>query len=542
MLHRRQSTAGDSLSRPSILRTDWFLLTCVCAFFFFFGLSFFGLIGADEPRYAQIAREMLARHDWITPTLGAQPWLEKPVLYYWEAMLSYSILGVSDWAARVPSAVDATLLVLAIYFFLRKFAEGSELDGALMTASAAGIVGFARAASTDMPLAAMFGIAMLAWYAWYESGEQKYLAVYYVFIALGALAKGPVAPFLAAVIILLFVVVKREWIVVARTLWIPGILLFCAVALPWYIAVQLRNPQFFREFILQHNLARFSTNLYHHQQPFWYYIPVLLLGLIPWTVFAVAALINAFKQCWKNRAELDAQSSLDLFLALWLIFPLVFFSLSQSKLPGYIIPAIPAGTVLLARYVNRRASERSIMTILLHAIVAAVPILPALLLQYLLVQHHLPWGEATIISIIVALLITSGMLFTLLRSGLVWLRFVTLIPAVLVVGIVLRIGAPALDAKLSARPVANEIAHLDGKHLPLAVFRVNRELQYGLAFYRNEVIDRYEVGQIPGQEHFLVAPAGSQVEIAKMIPGRRVSYLGGFAPQNLDFYWVSSRP
>src|ERR1700758_4643297 len=115
-------------------RTDALLIAGFCAFLFFYGLAQFGLIGADEPRYAQIAREMLARHDWITPTLGGQPWLEKPVLYYWEAMLWYSILGVSDWAARVPSGVDATSLVLTVYFFLRKFAKGSELDGALMTA------------------------------------------------------------------------------------------------------------------------------------------------------------------------------------------------------------------------------------------------------------------------------------------------------------------------------------------------------------------------------------------------------------------------
>jgi 4-amino-4-deoxy-L-arabinose transferase-like glycosyltransferase len=530
------------LSRPSILRADWFLLACVCAFFFFFGLSYFGLIGADEPRYAQIAREMLARHDWITPTLGGQPWLEKPVLYYWEAMLSYSIFGVSDWAARVPSAVDATLLVLAVYFFLRKLAKGAELDGALMTASAAGVVGFARAASTDMPLAATFGIAMLAWYAWYGEGAQKYLAVFYVFLGLGTLAKGPVAPFLAAVIIVLFVAAKREWILVVRTLWLPGIVLFCAVALPWYVAVQLRNPQFFREFILQHNLARFSSNLYHHQQPFWYYIPVLLLGLIPWAVFVLSALLSSLRGWWKNRVELNEETSLDLFLMLWLIFPVVFFSLSQSKLPGYIIPAIPAGTVLLARYVRRHASDKPVVTVLLHAIVASGPIVPALMMQYLLLQHHLPWGPATMISIALALLIAVAMFFSLLRYGLVWLRFVTLIPAVLVVGIVLRIGAPALDAKLSARPVAGEIAHFDTKQLPLAVFRVNRDLQYGLAFYRNEVIARYEAGQIPAQEHFLVAPTGYQVEIAKLVPGRRVSYLGGFAPQNLDYFWVSSQP
>ena len=121
--------------------TDWLLLAGFCAFLFFFGLAYFGLVGPDEPRYAQVAREMLARHDWITPVLGGKPWLEKPVLYYWQAILIYSVFGVSDWAARLPSAIDATLMVIAIYLFLRRFRPELRLDGALMTASAAGIVG-----------------------------------------------------------------------------------------------------------------------------------------------------------------------------------------------------------------------------------------------------------------------------------------------------------------------------------------------------------------------------------------------------------------
>ena len=133
------------------------------------GRGAFGLVGADEPRYAQVAREMLDRSDWVTPTLQGKPWLEKPVLYYWQAMLSFRVAGVSDQAARLPAAFDAALLIAVIYFFLRRFRPGSELDGALITASCAAVVGFARAAATDMPLASCFAIALLAWYAWYES-------------------------------------------------------------------------------------------------------------------------------------------------------------------------------------------------------------------------------------------------------------------------------------------------------------------------------------------------------------------------------------
>src|SRR3984957_16719966 len=140
-------------SRP---RADILLIAGFCGFLFFYGLAQFGLIGADEPRYAQVAREMLARRDWITPVLNNKPWLEKPPLYYWQAMLAYSVFGVTDWAARLPSAFDETLLGLAFYFFLRRLRPGFELDGARIAASCAGIMGYARAASMDMALSAAF--------------------------------------------------------------------------------------------------------------------------------------------------------------------------------------------------------------------------------------------------------------------------------------------------------------------------------------------------------------------------------------------------
>ena len=154
-------------------RTDVLLLAGFCTFLFFYGIARFGLIGADEPRYAQVSREMLQRGDWITPTLGGRPWLEKPPLYYWQAMLVYSVLGVSDAAARIPSALDATLLVVAIYLFFRKFRSGVAVDAALIAASCAGIVGYSRAASMDMGLTTSFAIGMLAWWTWRETGKRQ---------------------------------------------------------------------------------------------------------------------------------------------------------------------------------------------------------------------------------------------------------------------------------------------------------------------------------------------------------------------------------
>jgi 4-amino-4-deoxy-L-arabinose transferase-like glycosyltransferase len=542
-------------------RTDVLLLVGFCAFLFFYGLGAFGLIGADEPRYAQVAHEMLDRHDWITPVLAGKPWLEKPPLYYWQAMLAYSIFGVRDLAARIPSAVDATLLVIAVYLFFRKFRKGAEVDAALIAASCAGIVGFARAASTDMALASSFSIGMLAWWAWRESDKRIYLAVFYGFMALGMLAKGPVAPFLAAVIVILFASAVRELRLVMRTMWVPGIFLFCAIGLPWYIAVQMRNPEFFREFILEHNLARFSSNLYHHPEPFWYYIPATALALVPWIVFVAVASVESTRVWWAERRSgvNDLPLQFRVFACCWLIVPVLFFSISRSKLPGYILPAIPAGAALLGDYLLRRFEQDmppAKWIAGLHAMVACAPIVPAVLIGFVVTEHRVPFGRPMLFALAVAVVLCMAITLTLFsRMHLRMLRFVTLIPVVLTVAAVLKLGTTAIDQKLSTRPLAIELAslettnletaspettNLETHRLPLAICGASREVEYGLAFYRNQVIARYEAGDVPDGEHLLVSLPAWKSNIAQATGGRRVLYLGHYAPQNLDYYWVAA--
>jgi 4-amino-4-deoxy-L-arabinose transferase-like glycosyltransferase len=533
-------------------RTDALLIAGFCAFLFFYGMGAFGLIGADEPRYAQVAREMLERRDWITPVLNGRPWLEKPPLYYWQAMAVYSILGVSDTAARMPAAIDATLLVVAVYLFFLKFRPGVEIDAALITASSAGVIGYARAASMDMPLAASFGVGMLAWWAWRESLQETekriYLALFYLCMALGMLAKGPVAPFLAAAILVVFALATKELRLIVRTIWLPGLFVFCAIALPWYALVEMRNPQFFREFILEHNLARFSTNLYHHPEPFWYYLLVMAAALLPWVIFVIAALSQSLRVWWTQRSsvpsEPDPELQFSIFAICWLVLPVVFFSISQSKLPGYILPAVPAGAVLLADYLRRCLEQESTASkwlIALHALVAAAPIVPATLIAYLVTQHRLPAGRPMFIALAIAFLLAAAIALTLAsRLGLRMLRFVTLIPVVLAVAAVLKLGTGAIDQKLSERPLAIELASVESRKLPLAVYGVQREVEYGLAFYRNQVIVRYEEGKLPSGEHLLVAPTTWMDNVAKQTAGRRVSFLGHYAPQGLDYYWVSA--
>jgi 4-amino-4-deoxy-L-arabinose transferase-like glycosyltransferase len=243
-------------------------------------------------------------------------------------------------------------------------------------------------------------------------------------------------------------------------------------------------------------------------------------------------------------ALFESADALSAFLVLWLVFPTLFFSISQSKLPGYILPALPAGTLLIAEYLRRHVDDEGRIPVwlaILHGAVAAAPVIPALMIVYLITQHRLPWGKGTEISVAVALILAAG-IATTLRSklGLRMLRFVTLIPIVVAVGALLKIGAFQADESLSARPVAKQLAQMESKPMTVAVFGARRETEFGLAFYRNQHIPRYETGNIPSDEHIVVAPSGTRDAIASLVPERRVSYLGTFDPQHLDYYWVAA--
>ena len=319
-------------------------------------------------------------------------------------------------------------------------------------------------------------------------------------------------------------------------------LLFLAVALPWYVAVQSKTHQFFQVFILQHNLERFGTNLYRHKQPFWYYVPVFLLSVLPWTVYVLAAMAAALRKGPSHGSETrGAESgSWRMFLMVWIAVPLVVFTISQSKLPGYILPSVPACALLLADWLATRVSRRgSVPLATLHSLAGGLLLGAALLAPYFIVHLRAPL-QAVIIAAIAAAIIAVAMLASLLWQGLRVLRFVTLVPVVLALAFVLRVSAPAIDRTQSARPVALELSRLDTRGAPVAAFNVSRELEYGLDFYRNQPVLRYERGEVPAEDHLLIARAGSETQLDSYLPGRRLSHVAGYAPQKLEIYWVSS--
>ena len=331
-----------------------------------------------------------------------------------------------------------------------------------------------------------------------------------------------------------------------RTLWLPGIALFLAVAAPWYVAIQIRNPTFFRTFILEHNVARFSSNLYHHRQPFWFYGPVILVALMPWTVFVLAAAVRTARLWWSERLwrqnsdDATPENALSLFALIWLVVPLALFSVSQSKLPAYILPAVPAGALLLVEYIRQNIEELGKprpprWLVVLHSLVAAAPVFPALLVQYLVTQHRIPPGKplfaaaaiSAVLAIVVVMTVSS-------KLGIRALRFATMIPVVFAVGALLKLGSGTVDEYLSARSVALDIQSHQPHPMPLAVQGVRREIDYGLAFYRNQPPLHLDSEAQPQGEYLLVVPHDSIVPA----PDRRALQLGTFEPQHLDSYWI----
>ena len=353
------STATSEKARAAVAaRIGWAVLIIATLYVCYFShLGAIGFVGPDEPRYAWIARAMTETGDWVTPRLYGQPWFEKPPLYYWGAAASFKMFGVSEAAARLPSAISALLATLALAWLAwRLYGPETARWLLLLLPTSVGMIGFSHAAATDMPFSGMLTIAMVCtavvlgltrnentpilprtpWVA---------LILFGFFLGLAVLAKGPAGIILCGGAVFFWALFTKRWRDAFHLCHPVAIATFGATALPWYILCARRNPDFFRIFIIEHNFKRFLTSEFQHIQPFWYYGPIMLLALIPW----IALLIPMCVDVWQlSKSEpLRRQSSL-LFVS-WAGFTLVFFSISKSKLPGYVLPAVPPIVMLLAQ-------------------------------------------------------------------------------------------------------------------------------------------------------------------------------------------------
>ena len=349
--------SGETASTPA-LRVAWAILILATLYICYFShLGVIGFVGPDEPRYAWVARDMAETGDWVTPRLYGKPWFEKPPLLYWGGAIFFKLFPTQpEIAARLTSAICALLATLALAWLAWR-ADGEECARwlLLLLPTSVGMIGFSHAAATDMPFAGMLTIAMVC--AAVVLGLTRNestpilprtpwltLLLFGFFLALAVLAKGPAAIILSGGAIFFWAIFTKRWRDAFRLLHPATIASFCVTALPWYMLCARRNPDFFRIFIIEHNFKRYLTPEFQHVQPFWYYAAVLLAAFLPWTFALLGAIIFGAQKLQRDRRV----APLTILILCWALFCVLFFSISKSKLPGYILPAFPAIALLLA--------------------------------------------------------------------------------------------------------------------------------------------------------------------------------------------------
>ena len=330
------------------------VLLAVAGATFFLGLGHLALIGPDEPRYAEVAREMFVSGDYVSPRLCNCLWFEKPVLYYWGAAAAYHLFSVGEFAARFPSALASTAMMILFFgVFRRLFTLSFAFIVSLVLITCGIIIGYARAATPDMSMAACMSFALIAGYLFADAtGRARfgYLALCSAATGLAVIAKGLAGIVLVGAVLFAYLLVTRQLRRVRWHEWITGAAIFLAVASIWYLPVMLRHGSYFiNDFFIDHHFKRYAVDKFGHPQPVYFYLFVSLAGILPWTFYIVPAL-GRLRGLRPRGNRLDSLLTL---AWLWLMIPLIFFSFSKSKLPGYILPVFPALAIIVGAEVHR---------------------------------------------------------------------------------------------------------------------------------------------------------------------------------------------
>ena len=434
---------------------------------YFFHLTAVGMLGPDEPRYAAVGREMARSGDWITPRLWGPGWFEKPALLYWMTAAAFRAGLGTELAPRLPVAMTAVAF-LAFYWWIlkREFGHRAAWFSAAILGTSGLWIGFSQAGVTDIPMTACFSAAMLLALPWIAKRDRRALPAASALFGLAVLAKGlgPVA--MAAPLIRGRHI--QDWLR-------PRVILpFFIVALPWYVLCYAWNGwAFVHDFFLVHTFGRLASATLGHGQPWWYYLPVFAGALLPWTpLLLLLALHRAFHDPRRQ------------FLMAWLLFTLVFFSVMWNKLPGYILPALPAAAALAGAALDEVRDARAWLAacaLLLVAFFMAAQVLPAAFLSGLSRASRPVFSPLWITAPALALL--AWMLEGRGRR----LAAVLVVAAGAAAGIaaVKIIAAPELDRSVSARPLWLQIQNAPGE---VCTGAIKRDWVYGLNYYAGRAL------------------------------------------------------
>jgi len=323
------------------LGSGFWLVAIISIMIVFFNLGGIPLLDPDEPVYAETPKEMIAFDEFVSPRIFGEYWYDKPPMYYWLVAGSYKIFGMTEFAARFPSAILAVLCTLVVYLFGRRlFNERAGMVGALVLTTSIEFFYLGKAAVTDMTLLLFLTVSLLSFI------EKKYYLAY-IFAGLATLTKGPIGLLLPGAIAFSYILVTRNWSVIKRMKIPSGLLMYAIVALPWYVMMySIHGSAFIDTFLGFHNLTRFTAPEHPEGVLWYYYIPVLILGFFPWTAIMLQSMWNSLT---KSRQDF----SVLVFLNIWVVVIFVFFSISQTKLVSYILPLYPPLAMIVGWYIDR---------------------------------------------------------------------------------------------------------------------------------------------------------------------------------------------
>ena len=320
------------------------LLGAVVVFVLLYQLGGAALFEPDEGRNSEKAREILVLNDWVTPHENFHAVLDKPMFFYWLIALFYKLFGVSEWAARLPSALAALACVLVVYHFARaRWGWWVALWSALILLTSTEFFILARIVLFDMTLTFLETLALWAFYEIDHtedtSRRRKFCVIMYLALGGGTLIKGLIGVVIPGIVFFFYMLMRRRWHILRKIYLIPGALLFFTVVLPWYLQADARNTGYLGYYVWSEHFGRYATANFDRWEPWYYFILVGLVGFFPWTLLLPYVVKDNWKKAWDDKT---------LFLILWVVLPLLFFSASKSKLPHYILPIFPALAILTA--------------------------------------------------------------------------------------------------------------------------------------------------------------------------------------------------
>jgi 4-amino-4-deoxy-L-arabinose transferase-like glycosyltransferase len=324
-------------------------LFLLCLSLFFTGLGARDFWAPVEPRYAEIARVMFSKNEWIVPTVNGDLYTDKPILYFWFVLIASKILGaVSEWTVRLPAAVGGVGFVVATYFMGRDFFNARVgFYGAIILATSVRVIWESRWAHIDMLFCFFFALTIyFGARALLHKGNPYEILLAYVFMALATLAKGLIGVVLPGLIFFVLMIARRDWRMIVDAKLPLGIPIFLLIAAPWfYLVNQATDGNWFADFIYIHHVKRYTAGA-GHRQPFYYYFTTLPADFMPWTIFAIPALFayRPYRRAW---ADPTVQ-----FFFLWFLVVLLFFSMSDTKRDLYLLPLLPTLALLVANYLD----------------------------------------------------------------------------------------------------------------------------------------------------------------------------------------------